>query len=204
MKILFKDFSGLDDLSQVFWTPKSFLLLLLRHDMTTMSFLSSEHLLWGLDFCPTQRAELQENIFQRGWSLTTNRGDSVDFPWAQWTFPSCCKYWAHHNSVCKLVLHPFSPLGIPQSWDGTAGKAAEKSHKEVQCLFQHQGKAKPFKGTLEDFKWVVKTLEVFEERTEQTLTLLWANTKILLGFGAACLEPGKNDSCNTKDTRAFC
>lgn len=92
----------------------------------------------------------------------------------------------------------FPLLGIPQSRDGTAGKPAEKSHKDVQCLFQHPGKAEPFKGTLEDFKWVVKMLEVFEEGTEQTLTLLWANTEILLGFGAACLEPGKNDSCNTR------
>lgn len=166
--------------------------------MATMSFFSSEHLLWVLDFCPTKTAELMENIFWPGWSLSINRGDPVDFTWAQWTSPSCCRYWVHHNSMCRLVLNPFSPLGDPTELGWHHRKNSWKQNpKNIQCLFPRPGKAEPFKGTLEDFKWVVKMLEVFEERTEQTLTLLWANTKILLGFGAASLEPGKNDSCNT-------
>lgn len=133
MKILYKGFSGLAGLSQIIWTPES-LLLLVHFDMAMMSFLS-EHLLWVLDFCPTHRAELLEDILWPGRSLTINRGDSAKFSWVQWIFPQLLQI-----SMCKLVLNPSFPLGIPQSWDGTTGKSAEKSHQDVQCLFPEESR----------------------------------------------------------------
>lgn len=131
---LYKDFSGLADLSQIVWTSKI-------SCVVTWSKCPSPPLSISSGFC----TQTSGSISWAGWSWTIIRGDSVDFTWAQWTSPSCCKHRAHHNSICKLVLNPFSPLGTPQSWDGTAGTPPEKSHKDVQCLFQQPGKAEPFK-----------------------------------------------------------
>lgn len=114
--------------------------------MAMMSFFSSEHLLWVLDFCPTQTAELLENIFWPGWSLSINRGDPVDFTWAQWTSPSCCRYWVHHNSMCRLVLNPFSPLGDPTElgWHHRKTELKESQRTSSVC-FHAQGKQNPSK-----------------------------------------------------------
>lgn len=142
VKILHKDFP---DLSQIVWTPKN---LLLSHSHHVFPLLWTPPVGFGLLFHTNGRGfgEHFPGGWWPGWSLTIIRGDSVDFTWAQWISPSCCKYWVCHTSMCKLLLNPFSLLGIPQSWGGTTGKPPGKSHKHVQWFFFNtQGKQNPSK-----------------------------------------------------------
>ena len=57
MKILYKYFSTLCDLSQIIWTPE-YSLPLQWHSVRTGPFISPDLLLWLLAFCTTVAAEL--------------------------------------------------------------------------------------------------------------------------------------------------
>lgn len=125
MKTLYKYFSGLSDLSQIIWTPKNSLPLQ-RHSAATMPFISPECLLWILAFCSTAAAGLLENSLWPVWSLTVNSGYAANLSRIQHILPTCCKYRACRNLMCKLVPNPFSPVRNPAALGRRGSKTGQK------------------------------------------------------------------------------